>query len=321
MQLRKLGKSNINVTPIIMGTWQAGKEQWVGIQDQEIIAAVHTACAAGINAFDTAEAYGGGYSERILGKALKGRRDKVVVMSKVFSTHLAYDQLIKACEQTLRNLDSDYLDLYQIHWPSGLFGSKRVPIAETMRALCHLKEIGKIRAIGVSNFSKVELEEAVQYGPIDSMQPPYSLFWRHIEKELTPFCRANNISILAYSPLAQGLLSGKFKAGHQFAKGDIRANNKLFHANHFPRVLEALEKLRPIAEKKGVSLAQLALAWVISHEQTFAIAGARNSQQISDNAKAADIKLTPAEIAEMNVISSKVIEPFKDDPIQWFLGN
>ncbi|MBD1941817.1 aldo/keto reductase, partial [Coleofasciculus sp. FACHB-712] len=216
MEKRHLGTSDIQISPIVMGTWQAGKKMWVGIEDSDTIKAIREAFDAGITTVDTAEVYGEGHSEQIVAQALSDVRDQAVYATKVFANHLKYDQVIEACDRSLKNLKTDYIDLYQIHWPSGVFKSEIVPIEETMSALNHLKEQGKIRAIGVSNFSRAQLEEAAQYGRIDSLQPPYSLFWRWVEKDAMPYCVENKISILAYSSLAQGLLTGKFGSDHQF---------------------------------------------------------------------------------------------------------
>ena len=148
MELRSLGTSEVKITPIIMGTWQAGKEMWVGIDDSETIKALRAAFEAGITTIDTAEYYGNGHSERIVGEALADVRDQVVYATKVFSNHLRYDQVMEACHGSLKNLKTDYLDLYQIHWPAGSWGTELVPIEETMRALNDLRKQGKIRAIG-----------------------------------------------------------------------------------------------------------------------------------------------------------------------------
>src|SRR6476469_788772 len=161
---------------------------WVGVEDADTIKAIRAAFEAGITTIDTAEVYGEGHSERVVAEALSDVRDQVVYATKVFANHLKYDQVIEACDRSLKNLKTDYIDLYQIHWPSGAFKSEVVPIEETMRALNDLKQQGKIRAIGVSNFSRAQLEEASQYGRIDSLQPPYSLFWRYIETDITPYC-------------------------------------------------------------------------------------------------------------------------------------
>ena len=317
METRSLGLSDVKITPILMGTWQAGKRMWVGIEDQESISAIRAAFEAGITTVDTAEVYGEGHSEQIVAKALSDVRERVTYASKVFANHLKYDQVIEACDRSLKNLNTDRLDLYQIHWPSGAFNSEKVPIEETMNALNHLKEQGKIRAIGVSNFSRAQLEEAAQYGRIDSLQPPYSLFWRQVESDAMPYCVEHNISILAYSSLAQGLLTGKFGPDHQFESGDHRAKNKLFQGENYQRAQKALDQLRPIAERHDCTLAQLALAWLIAQPQANAIAGARNSEQASANAKAANVNLSKDELKEIDQIGQQVTEHLDDNPVMW----
>jgi aryl-alcohol dehydrogenase-like predicted oxidoreductase len=317
METRILGRSTVRITPIIMGTWQAGKRMWVGIEDESSIRAIRAAYEAGITTIDTAEIYGDGHSEQIIAQALSDVRDKVVYASKVFANHLRYDLVIEACERSLINLQTDYLDLYQIHWPSGSFNSEIVPIEETMRALNKLKEQGKIRAIGVSNFSGEQLEAACQYGRIDSLQPPYSLFWRQVEIDLMPYCIANEISILAYSSLAQGLLTGKFTSQVQLAEGDHRAKNKLFQGENYQRVQQAIFELEPIAKRHNCTLAQLTLAWLIAQPQTNAIAGARTPLQAVDNAKAGNIKLDNATLQEIDLIGRQVTDYLDDNPIMW----
>jgi len=319
MEKRKLGNSDLEITPILMGTWQAGKRMWVGIEDEETIKAIRAAYEAGITTIDTAEIYGDGHSEMIVAKAVSDVRDQVVYASKVFANHLKYDQVLEACDRSLKNLKTDYIDLYQIHWPSGSFNSEIVPIEETMSALNHLKEQGKIRVIGVSNFSAAQIEEAAQYGRIESLQPPYSLFWRQVENDAMPYCIEHNISILAYSPLAQGLLTGKFGSEHKFAEGDFRAKNKLFQGENYQRALSAVEKLRPFAEKHECTLGQLALAWLIAQPQTMAIAGARNPEQAIGNAKAAEVKLTVEEIEAIAKIGRQVTDHLDDNPVMWEL--
>ncbi len=317
MKLRQLGKSAIQISSISMGLWQAGKEMWVGIDDKQTIAAVRAAYKAGITTFDTAEAYGKGHSEQVLAAALSDIRDNVIYATKVFANHLKYDQVLQACERSLKNLQTDYIDLYQIHWPSDSFGFEAVPIAETMDALNMLKEQGKIRSIGVSNFSRHQLQEAQRYGQIDSLQPPYSLFWRHVEKDLMPYCVENKITILAYSPMAQGFLTGKFGPDHRFEKGDVRAKNKLFQPEMYDRVQQALSRLEPIARQKEVTLGQLALGWVISHSGTCAIAGARNADQAAGNAVAGKITLTEQEMVDIDEIGRGVTDFLDDDPVMW----
>jgi myo-inositol catabolism protein IolS len=317
MELRALGTSKIKISPIIMGTWQAGKDMWVGIDDVESTKAIRAAYGAGITTFDTAEVYGDGHSERIVGKALHDVRDRVVIATKVFSNHLRYNQVIDACHGSLKNLNTDYIDLYQIHWPPGSFRAKKVSLEETMRAMIALKTQGKIRAIGVSNFSRSQMEEAAKYGRIDSLQPPYSLFWRKVENDALPYCRENHITVLAYSSLAQGLLTGKFGPDHKFAKGDHRFKNKLFLPENYKRVHEALEKLRPIASANHITLGQLALAWLISQPGVCAIAGARNAEQSVQNAAAANVRLPAKDLAAVGNIGKIVTDPMDDNPVMW----
>ncbi|MCD8488440.1 MAG: aldo/keto reductase [Desertifilum sp.] len=318
MKTRKLGNSEIEISPIIVGTWQAGKKMWVGIEDSETIKAIRAAFDRGITTVDTAEVYGDGHSEQIVARSLSDVREQVVYATKVFCNHLKYDQVLEACDRSLANLKTDYIDLYQIHWPAGSFKSEAVPIEETMRALNHLKEVGKIRAIGVSNFSRAQMEEAAQYGTIESLQPPYSLFWRQIEQDQKPYCEANNLSILAYSPLAQGLLTGKFGRDRQLAEGDHRAKNKLFYKkDNYQRVQDALDKLRPIADRHQCTLAQLSLAWLIAQPHTQAIVGVRNAEQAIANAKAAEIELPPETLQEIDAIGRTVTDPLDEGTVMW----
>lgn len=317
MQTRRLGTTDIQITPIVFGTWQAGKRGWVGIEDEQVIQAMQAAFAAGITTFDTAEVYGEGYSEELVGKALGGIRDRIILATKVFPTHLRADQVIAACDSSLQRLQTDYIDLYQIHWPAGAFNSERVAIGETMGALVQLKEQGKIRAIGVSNFSKAQLTEALQYGPIDSLQPPYSLFWRQIEAETLPFCQAHSITVLAYSSLAQGLLTGKFGPKHTFPAEDVRSKNRLFQGDLYTQAQVALEQLRPIAERHQTSLGNLALAWLLAQPQTCAIVGARSADQARDNAQATAVTLSASDLAELDAISRTVTDHLDADPLLW----
>jgi aryl-alcohol dehydrogenase-like predicted oxidoreductase len=290
---------------------------WTGIDDAETLRALRAAYDVGITTFDTAEIYGKGHSERMIAKALTDVRPRVVYCSKVFANHLRHDQVIQACHRSLKNLNTDYIDLYQIHWPAGAFGTPPVPVAETLSALAELKGQGKIRAIGVSNFSGPQLAEALEFERIESLQSPYSLFWRHVESDARPFCEKAQVGILAYSSLAQGILSGKFGPDHQFARGDHRSRNRLFEPAHYPRVQAALARLRPLAEARHITLAQLALAWVVSHPGTCAIAGARSAAQVMENAQAADLQLSAAELDDLDRIGRSVTAFLDDNPVLW----
>ncbi len=317
MEKGQLGTSEIQITPIIMGAWQAGKRMWVGIEDAETIKAMRAAFEAGITTFDTSEVYGEGHSEQIVGQALSDVRSQVIYATKVFANHLKPDLLVEACDRSLKNLNTDYIDLYQIHWPAGTWNSEAIPIAETMDALNKLKQQGKIRAIGVSNFSRAQIAEAAQYGRIDSLQPPYSLFWRWVEKDAMSYCQENHISILAYSSLAQGILTGKFGPDHKFAEGDHRAKNKLFLKDNYARVQTALDQLKPIADRHQTSLGNLALAWLIAQPQTNAIVGARDGEQAVDNAKAVEVKLSHEDLKEIDAIGRTVTDHLDDNPVMW----
>jgi myo-inositol catabolism protein IolS len=313
--LQQYANAEPSLSPVIMGTWQADKQYWLGVDDRDLIAAVHAALDAGVTTFDTAEDYGDGHSEQLLGDALRGRRSRAVICSKVFSSHLRADQVIAACHRALTNLRTDYLDLYQIHWPAGSWGSEVVPISETMHALMDLRAQGKIRAIGVSNFNLAQLQEARRYGEIFSLQPPYSLFWRNIDREIRPWCEAHGVAILAYSPLGQGILTGRFGPGHCF--DDNRKDNLLFQSPHVERAHVALQELQPIADRLGLSLAQLAIAWVIAQPLTHAVVGARNATQIQQTAAAASVVLHPDDLARIDEIGRRVSDPLMDTAVPW----
>jgi aryl-alcohol dehydrogenase-like predicted oxidoreductase len=318
---RRLGRTEIELSPVVMGCWQAGKNYWVGVRDEDIKEAVRASLDAGVNAFDTAEIYGNGVSERLLGEALRGRTEEARLLSKVWSANLRAQAVIEACEGSLSRLGVEALDLYQIHWPSGSWGSEEVPIEETMGAMLRLKEQGKIRAIGVSNFSRAQLEEAAAVGRIEAVQPAYSLFFPHAEGELFDYCLEHEISILAYSPLAQGLLTGRFDRRSSFEEGDPRRDNKLFEPEPMARAEEALKRLRPVAEEKGCTLAQLSLAWLVAQPAerplTFALAGVRDAAQARDNAGAMGVTLSAEELAAIREIAEPVAAPFRGDPLLW----
>ena len=314
---KELGSSGIKISPVVMGLWQAGKQYWTGIDDGETIRAIQAAYDHGVTAFDTAEEYGEGHSEAVLGEALRDIRDDVVIMTKVFSNHLSYDQVIASCEASLKRLKTDYIDLYQIHWPSGSWESDHVPVKETLRAMSRLKREGKIRAIGVSNFSRAQLEEASEFARIDSVQPPYSLFWRHVEKDIQSWCIENGASILAYSPLAQGILTGKFGPDHHFEEGDHRRANKLFQPENWEDVQEALRKLQPIADRNHMSMAQMSLAWLMTRPRTCVIAGARNVEQAVNNAETMRHKLPESDLIEIDAIGRTIANQFINDPVPW----
>jgi myo-inositol catabolism protein IolS len=314
----KLRHSGLVLSRIIAGGWQAGRDSWVGIDDEESRATFEAALAAGITTFDTAEDYGAGHSERQLARALGWRRDEIVIATKVSWDHLRRDQIVAACERSLASLGTDVIDLYQIHWPAGTFGSERVPLAESMEALCRLRDAGKIRAIGVSNFGLAELQQACALGPVDSLQPAYSLLWRHAERELLPWCRAHGVAVLAYSPLAQGLLTGTLGPEQPLAEGDNRRDNRLFQPPLRAWAHAVVEAMRPWAATRGITLAQLALAWVAGQPGTAAIAGARTPAQVRENAAAGDVLLEPELRSQLDALTYEASNVAQNDtPVMW----
>ena len=311
---RKLGRSNLDFTVLTFGCWQAGGKQWTDTNDDDSLAAMLAAYECGITSYDTAEAYGGGHSEEIVGKFIKEiGQDNLVIATKVGAGALSTDDLNKSCEQSLTRLGVDKIDLYQIHWPSGTWGGDKIPLEETMSALVKLQESGKIGAIGVSNFDKPLIEEALQYGRIDSLQPPYSLFFQpYVANGTVEFCIKNEIGIIPYSPLAQGLVTGKFNMENR--PTDNRQGNHLFKDPAYGIALEATDQLKPIAEKYGANTAQIALAWLIAQPGvTSPIVGARNAEQIQDTAQAAALELSPQDIEAITKIAQPVLDAVPDD--------
>jgi aryl-alcohol dehydrogenase-like predicted oxidoreductase len=318
MLYRKLGSSGIEVSAVGFGAWAIGGWMWGGTDDDKAIAAIHATLDGGINLIDTAPIYGFGHSEELIGRALQGRRDKAVLATKCcmiwdreegdFAFH-ADDQGIQSkesqkkiykclspasirleIEQSLKRLQTDRIDLYQTHWQV-----KSTPIADTMAELLMLKEEGKIRAIGVCNATVPDMD---QYGPIDSDQEKFSLLDRKIATGgQLDYCRAKNISFLAYSPLANGLLTGKIAPDHKFNPGDLRATNLRFRKAGIEKVNAQLETLRPLAEKHKANFAQLVIAWTFSQPGvTSVLCGARDAVQAQENAAAGDLKLSAEEL-------------------------
>ncbi len=288
---------------------------WGGADEQAALRGIEAAFDAGVNFFDTAPAYGLGRSEELIGRALAGRRDKVVIATKCglawhtdrgtyFFTqagkpvhkYLGGDSIIYECEQSLKRLRTDYIDLYQTHWQDST-----TPIEETMSALLKLKEQGKIRAIGVSNATPEQIAEYLRFGPVDTDQEKYSLIDRDLEAAQIPLCREKNIAMLAYSPLANGLLTGKIGPERVFPPTDLRHNNPRFSVENRTRIAERLERIRPIADGHGLTLTQLIIAWTIEQPGvTHALVGARDDVQARENAAAGDVKLTADELAAIS---------------------
>jgi len=314
VQYRELGTSGIHVSVIGLGGWAFGGGVWGDADDNESIAAIHAALDLGINLIDTAEIYGSGRSEEVIGRALQGHRDRAVLATKVSPQHLDPAGIRAALEGSLRRLRTDFVDLYQVHWPN-----RKFPISETMETLAALQKEGKLRAIGVSNFSLPQLEEALRYAPVQSLQPPYSLVWRMVERDLLPFCRAHHIGVLAYSPMAQGLLTGKFTLNNRPPEGDIRRKNRLFkNEDTYRAACQVAQKLEAYARRHGKTVAQVAVNWVISQPGiTSALVGARRPAQVHENAGSADWRLSDDELEEIRRLGDSVMATLDSNPHMW----
>lgn len=326
MKYNKLGKSDVEVTELAFGAWAIGGWLWGGADSDEAIKAIETAVENGMTTIDTAAIYGFGLSEELVGKAVKGKRSKVQILTKFgmiwdgkmgkfyFSSkdnngndidiynYSSRDRVIMDCEASLKRLGTDYIDLYQIHWPDAT-----TPVSETMEALEMLIQKGKIRAGAVSNYSVDLMKEAIKTLPIASNQVPYSMVNRGIEKDIIPYCIENNIGILAYSPLQRGLLTGKIKKGHNFGKGDSRPDTIYFREPNLSRIISFTDDLRTIAEERNVTLSQLVLNWTIQQPgMTCVLAGARNPDQVLDNIKAAEFILSDDELKRIRTLISEL---------------
>jgi myo-inositol catabolism protein IolS len=320
MRCLQIGNSDIEISAVIAGGWQAGGEDWPGLDITAAGRIFRKWHDLGVTTFDTAEEYGrNGQGETVLAEALGNKIRDVVIISKVSWHHLAPEPLSAACENSLHRLRRDWIDCYLIHWPTGSFKSRQVPIAETMYALQRLKEQGKIRAIGVSNFSRTELEEAAQHGSIEVVQDAYSLLWRRPTEENGPwlYAKEQGMCCLAYSPLAQGLLSGKFRPDHVFPGGDNRANNWLFQGETYQQCLDVVSQLRPYAQKYNITLAQLAISWIIGQEDTAAVIGATSEKQVIDNAHAAEVSLSAEDAEAIGQIASRIPNSLRHRKLMW----
>lgn len=316
----------MKVSAIAFGAWAAGGWLWGGNDRKEAVDAIRASYEMGVTSIDTAPIYGQGTSEEIVGEAIKGLpRDKIQIFTKygmrwdlekgVFEMnsednngnpiriykYAGKESVIEECENSLRRLGTDYIDLYQIHWPDAT-----TPIQESMEAVDKLIEQGKVRYAGVCNYGADQMKEAGKHVSLISNQVTYSMVKRGIEKEVVPYCVENDLAILAYSPLERGLLTGKMKPGHPFATGDHRARSYIYKDDNLIRANAFLEKIKPLALEKDVTLAQLVLRWIVQRPGiTVALAGARNKDQAVQNAHAAEITLRSD---EMDFITSHVDE-------------
>jgi len=299
MEYRKLGKTDIRVSTVSFGCWAIiGGFNWGHQEKKDSLDALFAAFDSGINFFDTAESYGNGYSEQLIAEALGKKRDQIIIASKASPPHFTKEKLRQACERSLRNLHTDYMDLYQLHWPNW-----DLPVQETLETLEKLKQEGKIRAYGVSNFGPQDLNECLETDfKICSNQMAYSLLFRAVEYEVLSLCEDNHISLLCYSPIMQGLLTGKFKSIEEVPEDRQRTRHfsgSRQEARHNEggaekETMEAVAQIRKISEDVGISMTSLSIAWLLSQPSvTSAIVGGRNAAQVKENALAADVELAP----------------------------
>ena len=322
MEKRRLGKSDLEITTVGLGTWAMGGDDWAfgwGPQDDDASQkSVHEAIDAGINWVDTAPVYGLGRSEQVVGEAIRDRRDELTVMTKcgrvwdetrTIGKRLKRESVKAELEYSLSRLGIEQIDLYQIHWPE-----PDEEIEEGWSAVGELIQEGKVRYGGVSNFSLSQLKRVHAIHPVTSLQPPYSMFRRSIESDLLPFCRENNIGVIAYSPMQAGLLTGKFthERAAALAETDWRKRSPYFNEPQLSVNLQAIDRLRPIAERNGITMAQLSLVWLLRDPVlTAAIVGARKPGQIGETLKASGVELSSA---DLEVIEEVLKEREKEAP-------
>ena len=307
MQRIELGSSGVSVSRIGLGMWQAGGKNWGSdVNDRDCVRAIVRARELGVDLVDTAEGYGEGHSEEVVGKAIKEvGRDNLVIATKVAGYHMRERDVERAARGSLKRLGVRTIDLYQVHWPDPW---DQVPFKEGFRALERLWKRGVIRAIGVSNFAVRELKDAQSHlarAEIASNQVRYNLVQREIEAEVLPYCRREKIPILAWSPLAQGVLADKYRPGKK-PKDSIRKQNDLFSTHNLREAEKVLRVLRTIAKGRDRTVAQVALAWLMRDRLVIPIPGAKRSAQAEDNAGAAEIRLTRVELGAIEAASRRV---------------
>jgi len=304
MHYKKLGKSELELSVIGLGTWAMGNDYWGQCNDNESISAIQAGIDNGINLIDTAPSYGSGHAEMLVGKAIKGRRDKVIVATKVgcyrvgegYVMDLKPERIMRSIEDSLSLLGIECIDLYQIHWPD-----PSTPIAESMATLTQLHQQGKFRYLGVSNFSVGQMDEASAYMDIVSLQPRYSLLDRDIEKDLIPYCIEKQMGVLTYGSLGAGILSGKYDTVTAQQLSDRRVGfYPYFKGEMLEKTMRLLDMLKTVAARHGKPISQVAVNWVWAQQGiTCALVGAKNAAQAQENAKAGHWALDEEDITQI----------------------
>lgn len=306
MKFRKLGQSDLNCSVIGLGTWGMAGSFWGKVDDDQSIATIRAGLEAGINLIDTAPVYGDGHSEEVVGRALEGlKREDIVLATKCGRFTCETEKIRQELETSLKRLKTDYIDLYQVHWPDD-----KVPFEETFGELENMRKQGKIRYIGVSNFSVEQTEEASKYCQIVSTQPQYSLLVRDIEKDILPYCVEKNIGILSYGSIGAGALTGKFKEKPVFKEDDERASfYTFFQEQNWPKTKQMIDTLEEIAASHGKPTVHAAINWVLKQKGiSVALVGARTPEQVRMNSQAADWELTDEENAKILQAYDRIFE-------------
>lgn len=319
METRTFGNTDIQVTPVGLGTWAIGGWMWGGTDEAQSVDTIHRAIDKGIGLIDTAPVYGFGRSEEIVGKALAdGRRDQVALATKVALNwnddqdkvwrDATASRIEREVEDSLKRLQTDRIDIYQVHWPDS-----KTPMEETARALENLYQAGKIRAIGVSNFTPSQMDELQKTVPLHSLQPPYNLFEREIEQEVLPYCRENGIATITYGGLCRGLLTGKMREDTQFTGDDLRKNDPKFQGDRYRQYLKAVAELDAFArERYQKNVLALALRWLVDQPGvTTALWGARRPEQLDPVGEIDGWSLDEDAMAAIDDILARCI----DDPV------
>lgn len=317
MEKTRLNGLGIEASRIALGTWAIGGWMWGGTDEEESIRTIHAALDQGINVIDTAPVYGFGRSEEIVGKAVArhGGRDGIIIATKValewreggVFRNSTPERINAEIEDSLRRLQTDYIDLYQVHWPDPL-----IPVDETAAAMARLHKAGKIRAIGVSNYSPVQMEVFNQAAPLHSCQPPYNLFERQMERDILPYCKEHGIALLTYGALCRGLLSGRMDTGTQFEGVDLRKVDPKFRRPRFDQYLAAVDRLDRLArERHGKGVMELAVRWILDRGIEIALWGARHPSQVEAVNGVMGWKLTENDMNEIEHILEETIS----DPV------
>lgn len=286
-----------------LGCWVFGGAQWGGQEDADSMKAMQAAYDLGLNHFDTAAGYGGGRSEKLVGEFLQGKREDVYLATKFFPSEQTEAFVFQQLNQSLEYLQTDYVDLYYIHWPQT--GKDLRPV---MDALEKARAQGKLKAIGVSNFSPEQMAQVAEVGTIDAHQLCYNLFWRVAEAEIIPYCVEHDIAVVTYSSIAQGILTGKFPQEPEFREGDQRGKTIFFDEGVWPHVYEGVEQLKALSAECGRSLTHLAIRWVLEQPGLASeLVGAREDVQLRENAAALEGDICPCVFERMTAISEEVI--------------